>query len=143
MTEFTSKWQKFSPEGSGIAVSKVAKAPSDTFDTSIAEGLSQKNFTACTGPQPNDPACNNAYVDHLLSRLRAGSQWLTAQHQAWLDSKPDAASDERFSVALAAWGEMERSLRLVFGYEGCVFGPDQRCPYDAPVICDSCVVALR
>jgi diadenosine tetraphosphatase ApaH/serine/threonine PP2A family protein phosphatase len=86
---------------------------------------------------------SNAVMDHLLSRLQAGSRWLTAQHQAWLDSKPDAASDQRFSVALAAWSEMERSLRMVFGYEGCVFGPDQRCPKDAPVICDACVVALR
>jgi hypothetical protein len=52
----------------------------------------------------------------LLKRLVNGQKWLTAQHQAWLDSKPDAASDERFSVALATWSEMERSLRLVFGY---------------------------
>src|SRR5919106_2097644 len=56
MTEFTSKWQNFSPEGSGIAVSKVAKAPSDTFATSIAEGLGQKNSTACTCLRPVGPA---------------------------------------------------------------------------------------
>jgi hypothetical protein len=56
MTEFSSKWQNFSPEGSGIAVSKVSKAPSETFDTSIAEGLSQKNSTACTCPKPVGPA---------------------------------------------------------------------------------------
>jgi hypothetical protein len=81
----------------------------------------------------------NEVTDGLLNRLRAGSQWLTAQHLAWLEGSPDAGSDERFSVALAAWTEMERSLRLVFGYEGCVFGPDRRCPDDAPVICDFCM----
>jgi hypothetical protein len=85
----------------------------------------------------------NEVTDKLLSRLQAGSQWLTAQHQAWLDDRPEAANDERFSVALAAWSEMERSLRLVFRYEGCVFGPDQRCPDDAPIRCDACAVGLH
>jgi hypothetical protein len=83
--------------------------------------------------QPND------LTNHLLSRLQSGSHWLTAQHQAWLEGKPDAANDERFSVALAAWTEMERSLRQVFGYEGCICGPDQRCPEDAPVTCNFCM----
>jgi hypothetical protein len=83
----------------------------------------------------------NAITDHLLSRLQSGSHWLTAQHLAWLEGKQNAASDERFSIAVAAWGEMERSLRLVFGYEACIFGPGSRCPEDAPVICDFCVGA--
>jgi hypothetical protein len=85
---------------------------------------------------PSSTFAPNEVTDHLLSRLQSGSHWLTAQPQAWLEGRPDAASDERFSVALAAWTEMERSLRLVFGYEGCVFGPDQRCPDEAPVVCD-------
>ncbi|MFQ6026920.1 MAG: hypothetical protein ACE5Q6_05320 [Dehalococcoidia bacterium] len=81
---------------------------------------------------------SNSVTDQLLSRLQAGSRWLTAQHRAWMDAAPDAASDERFSVALATWDEMERSLRLVFGYEGCVMGPDQHCPEDGLVVCDAC-----
>ena len=85
------------------------------------------------------PPRTDAFSDHLLSRLQAGSRWLTAQHQAWLDKKQGAASDERFSVALDAWAEMERSLRLVYDYQGCIFGPDQRCPEDAPVRCDGCL----
>ena len=40
----------------------------------------------------------------LLSRLQAGTQWLTVQHHAWLDHKKDATNDERFIVALAALG---------------------------------------
>ena len=81
--------------------------------------------------------------DKLLSRLQAGTHWLTVQHQAWLDNKPLAANDERFSKALASWSEMERSLRVVYGYEGCVMGPGQRCPGDAPVICDACLVDAK
>jgi hypothetical protein len=81
----------------------------------------------------------NPVADHLLSRLQAGSKWLTAQHKAWLEGNPDSASDARFSTALDAWAELKRSLRAVFGYEGCVFGPDRRCPEDAPVLCDFCV----
>jgi hypothetical protein len=80
----------------------------------------------------------DALTDHLVGRLQAGSQWLTAQHEAWLEGNPDAARDERFSVALAAWGEMERSLRLVFSYGVCVFGPDRRCPVNSRVTCDFC-----
>ena len=75
----------------------------------------------------------------LMERLQAGSQWLTAQHQAWLDDEKGAASDERFSAALDGWAEMERSLRLVYSYQGCIFGADQRCPQDAPVTCDGCL----
>ena len=84
------------------------------------------------------PTLNDGLSDQLLSRLQAGTRWLTAHHQAWLDAKPDAACDERFSQSLAAWDEMERSLRAVYGYEGCVQGPDQRCPEVAALVCDSC-----
>jgi hypothetical protein len=77
-------------------------------------------------------------ASRLLSRLRAGGKWLTSQHKAWLEGKRTAVSDERFSAALEAWDLMERSLRMVFGYEGCVFGPDRRCPEAAPVVCDFC-----
>ena len=79
--------------------------------------------------------------ENTLSRLRGGSEWLTASHLAWVGGKPNAATDERVSTALAAWDELERDLRSAFGYEGCIFGPGERCPKDAPVSCDSCVEA--
>jgi hypothetical protein len=103
-----------------LAARLVANAPVNKFNEII----------------PFEP---NAVTNILLSRLQNGSRWLSAQHLAWLEGNPDAASDERFSVALAAWGELERSLRLVFGYDGCACGPDRRCPEDAPVICDFCM----
>jgi hypothetical protein len=77
-----------------------------------------------------------AASDHLPSRLQAGSNWLTVQHQAWLEG--EGVSDERFSAALAAWDSLERTLRQVYGYDGCIFGPDRRCPDDTPTTCDCC-----
>jgi hypothetical protein len=97
----------------------------------------------CEPPMPSadieSPFQPNAVTDNLLSRLQAGTRWLTASHQAWLAGKPDAASDGKFAAALAAWTEMERSLRLVFGHRGCIFCLDRRCPDDAPVVCDFCM----
>ena len=29
-------------------------------------------------------------------------------------------------------------LREVFGFEGCIFGPDKTCPPDAPTLCEAC-----
>ena len=88
--------------------------------------------------QPSSTFTPGALSDHLLSRLQAGSRWLTSQHQVWLDDEEDAASDERFSVALEGWDEMERSLRMVYGYQGCIYGPQQRCPEDGVISCDGC-----
>jgi hypothetical protein len=70
--------------------------------------------------------------------LQAGSAWLTEAHLAWLDEKTGTANDEKFSVALAAWTEMEQVLRSVFNFEGCIHGPDRHCPDAAPVRCDFC-----
>ena len=56
----------------------------------------------------------------------------------WLDGAPKASSDERFILALDGGAEMERCLRLVYGYGGCIFSSDQRCPHDAPVTCAGC-----
>jgi hypothetical protein len=91
-----------------------------------------------TKENEKSPVLANPLVDHLLDRLRKGLEWLTAQHQAWDNGDPDATSDKAFSAALAAWTEMEQSLRAVFDLEGCVLGPDQQCPEDAPVRCDAC-----
>jgi hypothetical protein len=74
----------------------------------------------------------------LLGRLQAGQRWLTEQYGRWLDGGSDAASDEEFSKALGGWDALEKGLRGL-GYLGCVCGPGQHCPEDAPVRCDSCV----
>ena len=79
-----------------------------------------------------------ASTSEMLRRLRVGQRWLTEQHRAYLAEDPAAASDEKFSIALAAWDQLERVFRCS-GYQGCIWGEGQRCPKDAPVICDQCV----
>jgi hypothetical protein len=62
MIEFSSKWQNFSPKGPDIEVSKVPEGAFETFDTSIAEALSEKISAACTCPTPSGPAgCGPKY----------------------------------------------------------------------------------
>jgi hypothetical protein len=112
---------------SALSPEKQGGTPSVTCVKSV---ISAKSPLSTSAP--------NEVTDYLLSRLQAGSQWLTTQHQTWLEGKPGTASHERFSVALAAWTEMEQSLRQVFGYEGCIFGPGGQCTDDAPAICDAC-----
>jgi hypothetical protein len=80
--------------------------------------------------------------DLLLQRLMAGVRWMDAQHKAWIDDQPGAASDVRFSTALEAWDLLERKLRQEYGYEGCIFGPGQHCPTDSVVNCDFCAGRL-
>ena len=46
---------------------------------------------------------------------------------------------QRFSACLKGWDLMERTLRQVYGYEGCIFGPDESCPAQGPTHCDACV----
>jgi len=84
-----------------------------------------------------------AVTETLLTRLQAGSHWLTAQHEAWLAGNVDAANDKRFSAALEAWDALERLLRTVFNFEGCIHGPSGRCPADAPVVCDFCLEVTK
>ena len=74
----------------------------------------------------------------ILARLRNGQGWLTEQHQLYLADDPAAASDERFCIALATWEQLERVFRCT-GYQGCIWGPDVRCPDDAPVNCNGCL----
>jgi hypothetical protein len=82
---------------------------------------------------------STAESEKALSRLRAGTEWLTAQHKAWINDQPEGATDERFSTALEGWDLLERKLRKEYGYEGCIFGPGQHCPADSPVCGDSCI----
>jgi hypothetical protein len=79
-------------------------------------------------------------TEQTLLRLKAGIRWLAIAHSEWVDGKPNAPTDDRFSTALEGWELLERKLRDEFGYEGCVLGPDQRCPDDGPVMCDACLL---
>lgn len=75
---------------------------------------------------------------NILVRLRKGYGWLTEQHRLWLKDDPMAVSDEVFSAALIGWDGMERIFRCS-GYEGCIWGTNNLCVADAPIVCDACV----
>jgi hypothetical protein len=128
VSKFTSKWLNF-PETGQDRTSKTVKSSSAVIDTGDEEGCEKSELSPSQG----------IVLNNLLSRLQGGSEWFTAQHEAWLAGQPDAASDERFSSGVVAWASLEQTLRQVFGYQGCVFGPDRKCPGGATVVCDYCV----
>ncbi len=94
MPEFARRWNNFSTEEGGNPSDISARSPYVTSGTSLRGTFSEKTCS---------PPAQDAFSDHLLSRLQAGSQWLTAQHQAWLDEDSAVTNDELFSVALSAY----------------------------------------
>ena len=77
-------------------------------------------------------------VKLLLPRLQFGSRWLTSQHEARLAGNAEGKNNERFSTCLESWELMERTLRNVYGYEGCIFGPGDTCPTASRTRCEAC-----
>ena len=74
----------------------------------------------------------------LLGRLQAGSRWLAEHHQLLLEDDPLGASGDRLLQVLDGWDRLERPVRVVYGFQYCVFGVGQTCPEDAPVRCGAC-----
>ena len=83
-----------------------------------------------------------ANTERLRTRLQLGQQWLVREHGLWIADDPKAATDERFSRALAGWDALERVFRCT-GYTGCIWEPDKICPDGAVVLCDGCVGGVR
>ena len=77
-------------------------------------------------------------AQELLLRLQHGQRLLTEQRLLWLCDDPKAASDEKFSDALARWDVLERVFRCT-KYTGCIWGQGRACSEDSPVLCDGCV----
>ena len=125
MPEFRSKWLEKLTETPRYRGGKRNKSP---FATSA---------TAILGRSEENPEALPESAVLLIERLRNGSQWLAQEHSLWLSEDPIASADDKFSHALASWTELERVFRCT-GYGGCIFGPDQRCPVDAPAKCDGC-----
>lgn len=77
----------------------------------------------------------------LLERLRDGHRWLCTEYARSFDESDYNA--DKFANGLATWDELEKTLRAVYGYKGCVYGEGEQCPEDAPVRCDACIEAGR
>jgi len=76
---------------------------------------------------------------NTLRRLHKGMEWLTE-----VDKRLRAIQDRdkrlvaRFLEALDLWDNLDKMVRELYHFEGCVLGPGQRCPDDAPVACRYC-----
>lgn len=77
-------------------------------------------------------------IERLRARLQVGQQWLTREQQRSFLGDSQAATDERFSQALAGWDALERVYRCARP-SGCIWEPGKTCSEDAVVLCDGCV----
>ncbi len=77
--------------------------------------------------------------DEMVARLTKGQTWLTQTNALLCDQAHEwTPLRRRFADALELWGQLETALRILWGYEGCIHGPDGRCPDDAVVRCMAC-----
>lgn len=107
------------------------KAPKQPPDELLAEIRTYK------------PVIQEYLSGDLLARLRKGHEWMIEHYQLFLVNDPTRASDAAFAESLAQWDRLELELRMIHGYQGCVYGEGERCPdtegMPAPVVCDACV----
>lgn len=81
---------------------------------------------------------NHPGAKDILMRLRLGAGWLMEQHNLWKTEDSRAVTDDQFGAALMGWSELEVAFRCS-GYTGCIWGKNNLCTEDAPVVCDSCI----
>lgn len=43
-----------------------------------------------------------------------------------------------FIESLHDWADLDESVRNIFGFKGCIWGPDQKCNPESPVVCVDC-----
>tara|TARA_R100000306_G_scaffold61310_1_gene63496 strand:- start:613 stop:1035 length:423 start_codon:yes stop_codon:yes gene_type:complete len=81
--------------------------------------------------------------DELRARLRKGVEWfIAADKKLWDDNnRPVMIGSEleyKFVfVHMDKWDELERLLRNLYEYKGCIF-TDGSCPESSPVKCSAC-----
>lgn len=71
-----------------------------------------------------------------VGRLRRGHVWLTANLARHMEAGP--GGDSEWLAALDKWLSGEAVLRVVLGWQGCIYGRNGVCPADAPVCCAAC-----
>ena len=86
------------------------------------------------------------YQADLTDRLRKGIDWLSSTSAELLAmTEPNAGVgswvEALFVESLDLWDRLERQLRAVYGFPGCVMdsGEGQQCPDRSPVRCLACV----
>jgi hypothetical protein len=90
-------------------------------------------------PVPTTSGDASPAVARILGRLRRGLAWLTETDAGLaVEDRPDPGLTRRFLAALDAWDATENALRELYHYQGCILGPGQSCPDDAPVRCRHC-----
>jgi len=93
----------------------------------------KKSGAVVMGNYPDTP------LEDLLQRLRKGSRWLATEYPKSLRDDYDDDALNVLAKSLATWDGLEKELRAVHSYRGCVLGDNERCDPDAPVVCDYCV----
>ena len=82
-------------------------------------------------------------VNDLKDRLRKGIDWFLAVDPHLWDTNDNPINqntklEHKMVQLLHKWGEMERLLRNLYDYEGCIFD-EGGCPEASPVTCGACV----
>ena len=88
-------------------------------------------------------------IEELKSRLRKGIDWFVAvDPQLWDENNYPINQNTKLELKLTRsitkWHELERLLRNLYDYEGCIYsGVDMRdldgsCPEASPVKCGGC-----
>lgn len=79
----------------------------------------------------------------MVERLRRGQTWLAERWRGICAGESMAATEpDTFTRTFMAWVDLEKTIRFVYEYEGCVIG-DEGCDPAAPACCEACVGTWR
>ena len=118
-------------DGADLVLIPGSKVPLDLVAAvreckpAIVAALSRRRVPRDTGLAP------------LLQRLRRGQQWLSQRYDAYMDG---AECEGPFVASMVAWDTLERLLRRLYGYQGCI-SETGACDSGAPVWCAACAEA--
>ncbi len=78
----------------------------------------------------------------MIERLRKGVDWFLAiDKKLWDDNGYPIQASDRLTKQLMSnvdrWDEMERLLRKLYEYEGCIF-EEGKCPEESYLKCAAC-----
>ena len=80
-------------------------------------------------------------VDHALSKMRKGHEWLIGTHRRVLEMSSagiGSVLEAKLLDAIDRFDAYDLTLRIVVDFQGCILGPGERCPEDSPVSCRGC-----